>query len=422
MKFVDLFAGLGGFHLALKQLGHKCIFASEISPSLRALYRNNFGFDAQGDIRSIKAGDIPTHDVLCAGFPCQPFSKAGEQNGFESPDNGNLFYEIVRVLKHHKPRYIFLENVANLEKHDEGNTWATIKKSLEKVGYTVDHKVLSPHQFGIPQIRERMFIVGSRSNLSKFTWPTPHPLPEQSLSIEAILEKNPADAVILPARIQNYLNTWQEFLDLLEEAELPLPIWSMEFGATYPYEETTPFALGIEKLRKFRGNYGANLRHLNDDEIIKSLPSYAYAHRKAKVKEFPDWKVRHIEKNRAFYKLHKSRLDKWIPKVKGFYPSFQKFEWNCHGDERNIWNAVIQLRASGIRVKRRRTAPSLVGITTQIPIIAWQNRYMTPLEGAKLQSMEGLKYLPNTPLQAFTALGNAVNVELVKLIAQALIR
>ncbi|MGD0857384.1 MAG: DNA (cytosine-5-)-methyltransferase, partial [Dehalococcoidia bacterium] len=118
MKFIDLFAGLGGFHLALRDLGHQCVFASEIDDTLRDLYESNFGIRPAGDIRQVDVSDIPAHDILCAGFPCQPFSKAGAQDGLADPDLGVLYKEILKVVKHNHPRYMILENVPNFEKHN----------------------------------------------------------------------------------------------------------------------------------------------------------------------------------------------------------------------------------------------------------------------------------------------------------------
>ena len=418
MKFIDLFAGLGGFHLALKELGHECVFASEIKTTLRTLYEENFSLKPYGDIRKIRCEEIPAHDILCAGFPCKPFSKAGYQNGFKCKTSGNLFDEIIRILTYHKPNYIILENVANLLKHDKERTWKIIQEKLAKAGYKIDSKILSPHEFGIPQVRKRIFIVGGRRGLEHFEWPDT--CSDETPSFKEILDSNPQDAKPLPERIINYLNIWQEFLDLVGDNKFPLPLWSMEFGADYPYEETTPFGMGLENLHPYKGSHGIFLQGLSNKEIAEALPSYAYKHPKAKVLCFPKWKINHIRKNRLFYEEHASLLNEWLPKVKEFEPSYQKFEWNCDGEERNLWNFVIQLRASGIRVKRRSTASSLVGVTTQVPIIAWESRYVTPREGAKLQCMEALQ-LPETPAQTFTALGNAVNVKLVELIAKALI-
>src|SRR5271157_5101950 len=127
MKFIDLFAGLGGFNLALSELGHECVFACEIDETLRALYKLNFEMEAFGDIRAINPADIPIHDILCAGFPCQPFSKAGRQEGFDHPDLGGLYRDILRIINYHHPYYIILENVPNFQLHGNGETWKMLE-------------------------------------------------------------------------------------------------------------------------------------------------------------------------------------------------------------------------------------------------------------------------------------------------------
>lgn len=143
-----------------------------------------------GDVRSVVIEEIPAHDILCAGFPCQPFSKAGTQQGFDHPKWGDLFSYVLRIIEQHKPEYIILENVPNLEWHAEGRTWRTIKNELEtNYGYDVRYERLSPHRFGIPQIRERMFIVGSRSKLTRFCWP--QKIDHPTLSITSALDSNP---------------------------------------------------------------------------------------------------------------------------------------------------------------------------------------------------------------------------------------
>jgi len=418
MRFIDLFGGLGGFHLALKSMGHTCVFASESDTRLRDLYKKNFGFKPEGDIREVPVASIPRHDILCAGFPCQPFSKAGDQKGFNCPRSGDLFDYVLKIAEFHKPRYVILENVPNLKRHNNGRTWLDLANNLRRAGYCIESQYLSPHQFGIPQIRERVFIVGSRQTLNGFAWP--EPTPGLTLSLENILDRDPDGARPLSPQVLKCLRVWQEFIKLFpRDEELPsFPVWSMEFGATYPFEDATPFAVGAEALRKFRGSHGRPLDKVAADKIMEALPSYA----RSREETFPHWKVMFIRQNRQFYQRHRHLIEPWLPKILEFPPSLQKLEWNCKGEKRDIWRYVIQFRASGVRVKRPTTAPSLIAMTTtQVPIIAWEKRYMTPRECARLQSMDNLKYLPESPTKAFSALGNAVNVEIVKMVARALL-
>ncbi len=418
MKFVDLFAGLGGFHLAAKQLGGKCVFASEINSKLRKTYKFNFGIEPAGDIKKIDSKDVPSHDLLCAGFPCQPFSKAGEQMGWRDAVRGTVFFNIVEILRHRQPKFVILENVAHFVRHDQGNTYAKVKQSLESLGYEVRHAQLSPHRFGVPQIRERMYMVGCLKGFNGFEWPKPES-DGTELSIKDVLDSKPADAVGLSDQVISCLDTWQEFLQAFpEDEQLPsFPIWSMEFKATYPYKQDSLYKVKLERLRKSKGCFGRTLNTWYRRDILAQVPSYA----RAKEGAFPKWKQAFIKQNRALYRKHQSWIKQWLPKIKRFPPSLQKLEWNCHGEERDIWKYVIQFRASGVRVKRPTTSPSLVAMTTtQVPIIGWERRYMTVRECARLQSMDGLKYLPNRTT-AMAALGNAVNVKVARLVLESLL-
>ncbi|HRP88691.1 MAG TPA: DNA cytosine methyltransferase [Edaphocola sp.] len=195
VKFIDLFAGIGGFHLALSAYGATCVFASEWDKYAAETYKENFGIQPKGDITKITVEDIPYHDILCGGFPCQAFSISGKQRGFEDT-RGTLFFDIARIINYHHPKVLFLENVKNLLKHDNGQTINIIKETLHELGYSVFYKILNSSQFGLPQNRERLYIVAFHNalNISEFQFPEPknHPI-----CLEHLLEKNPQNAKII---------------------------------------------------------------------------------------------------------------------------------------------------------------------------------------------------------------------------------
>lgn len=420
-KFIDLFAGLGSFHKALTELGHDCVFASEIDPTLKNVYKENWGILPDGDIRKMVEDDIdkiPEHDVLCAGFPCQPFSKAGKQLGRKDTERGTLFDEIVKILEHRRPTYFILENVPFIARHDEETTWKNMKAEFERLNYSVDHRNYSPHQVGIPQHRSRIFIVGSQNGLEHFSFDEIDKQKTSLFNIHEFIEENPTDCRKLPAQNIECLNLWQEFISAIpEETKLPgFPIWGMEFGATYPFEATFPFQMSDIELGKYKGSFGKSLKGLGKAEQSKLLPSYARVENK-----FPDWKQSYIKQSRQFYKDNKEYVCNIVKRIAKYESqSWQKLEWNVGKGNRNIKDYILQFRASGIRVKKVDFFPSLVCTNTQIPIIGWQERYITKEEGLKLQSLDGL-ILPSNDNAAFKALGNSVNSKIVKMIGEKLL-
>ena len=186
-KFIDLFAGIGGIRLGFEHVGGECVFSSEFDEDACKTYEANFGEHPSGDITKIDAADIPDFDILLGGFPCQAFSIIGKKEGFNDETRGTLFFEIERILKAKKPRAFMLENVRNLTAHDKGNTFKVIIEHLENLGYTVYAKVLNALDYGVPQKRERIIIVGFLDKITDFTFPEPVPV-EQRKTLTDILE------------------------------------------------------------------------------------------------------------------------------------------------------------------------------------------------------------------------------------------
>ena len=171
INFIDLFAGIGGMRIPFEKLDGTCVFSSEWDKHAQKTYAHNFGEIPAGDITQISESDIPNHDILLAGFPCQPFSIIGDKQGFEDT-RGTLFFDIARILKQKQPSAFLLENVKQLLTHDKGRTFAVIEEQLSQLGYTTYHKVLNALDFGLPQKRERIFIVGFREPIA-FEFPRP---------------------------------------------------------------------------------------------------------------------------------------------------------------------------------------------------------------------------------------------------------
>ena len=186
ITFIDLFAGIGGFHLGMNDVGCKCVFASEIDKNARKTYEENFqrkepkmfstgNFAA--DITAVKISDIPDHDILCGGFPCQPFSNAGHRKGFDDERRGNLFFNVAEIIRVKGPKAFFLENVRGLLTNDNGQTIKTIEKMLkDELGYSLSYKVIKGTEFGVPQLRPRVYLVGFRDKNIKFNFPESQPL------------------------------------------------------------------------------------------------------------------------------------------------------------------------------------------------------------------------------------------------------
>ena len=383
-RFIDLFSGIGGFHQAMERLGGKCVLASEIDEFCNRVYYRNYGMSSDVNVRDVKEEEIPEHEVLCAGFPCQAFSKAGKQEGLEDKTRGTLFFEIVRILKYCHTPYIVLENVRNLISHDDGNTWRIIQESLRELGYrtTKEPLILSPHYFGIPQIRERVIILG-KYDPDRIDEPLVFDFgtfkEKEDNSIYDIMEKGEVDDSY---RISDYeemvLQAWDEFYQGVSLKVIGFPIWADYF--------------------KYDGALDG----------------------------FPKWKAGFIRKNMKLYQDNKEFVDGWLKKynnLEGFAPTHHKMEWQCGTRISSVWEGVIQMRPSGIRVKTPDCFQALVAIV-QIPIVGKYHRRLTVEEVARLQSFPVDADPPFVPdenrQQAYKQFGNSVNTEVIRIAAEKL--
>ena len=236
--FIDLFAGIGGIRLGFEAAGGKCVFSSEFDKDACTTYEANFGEYPSGDITKIDAKDIPDFDILLAGFPCQAFSIIGKKEGFANETCGTLFFDIERILAEKRPKAFMLENVRNLVAHDNGNTFKVIKEHLEKLGYIVYAKVLNALDFGVPQKRERIIIVGFREHIP-FTYPSPIPVEERK-TLKDILETDVDAKYFVKDRIR------ESRLERLKDKNYPKPYISHEnmAGSITPHPYSSALRAG----------------------------------------------------------------------------------------------------------------------------------------------------------------------------------
>lgn len=406
--FVDIFAGIGGFHQALEKLGGQCVLASEIDLNCVKIYKDNFPeTPIVGDIR-MNLDKLPSFDMLCAGFPCQPFSKAGKQKGFEDENRGNLFYILMDILKlHSECKFILFENVSNLTTGNSREWWNKIQEELVKQNFYVTDEpiVLSPHEFGIPQIRERVYILGIRKDIRDLSKLNNHFIHIEDLHLKRfnndyfkngdafkILEKEVDNKYLLSEDQLKILNIWDEFREGTNFDKMGVPIWVEYFG--------------INK---------------NSKDFYTS-PDY----KGVLFKDLPKRKKRFVYKNRIFYLKHKKFIDDWNNRYNILEKNsvYKKFERNAGEDARFLKDTIIQFRHSGIRAKRSNYYPTLVAINNT-PIVYDENlrtfRRLTVKEEAKLQSFNDDFIFNENDYYAYKQLGNAVNVKVINKLAKELI-
>jgi DNA (cytosine-5)-methyltransferase 1 len=391
INYIDLFSGIGGFHLAMNKYNGKCVFSAEINKPAVSTYQKNFNMDSYNDVTKIKPEDLPDYDLMCAGFPCQSFSKAGNQKGFEE-NRGTLFFDMLRMLKYrvdnHNPvKYILFENVRNLITHDNKNTYNVIMSNLHKLGYITNNEpiIASPHHLNIPQLRERTFILGIHEsfikNKSKINLNVKFSNKKHITSAYSILNKYRVPNKYYISDYENkVLTAWDEFYKGIKEKVIGFPIWSVYFNRKSNYHEPNST-------------------------------------------EYPNWKQTFIKKNLELYDNNKTFIDGWLKKynyLNDFVRTHTKFEWQCGNNCSSIWEGLIQFRPSGIRVKRPTEFPALVAMV-HIPIIGKHKRRITPSEVAQLQSFPDDFIIHNNDKEAYKQFGNSVNVKVVKFMINKLL-
>ena len=376
-KFIDLFAGIGGFRIAMQNLGGKCVFTSEWDINAQKTYRNNFGEVPFGDItkKQIKNYIPSEFDVLCAGFPCQPFSKGGFRNGFEDT-RGTLFFDICDIVYKHQPKFLFLENVSNLVSHDNGNTYQVILDSLDKLGYYFPSKplIISPDKFGVPVLRPRVYIPCVRKDIAiddvdfikNFNNYLEVEYSKTVLPIDDFLDLDLKDG--LTTYENKVLKMWDEFYKGIDLKIIGFPIWSDYF--------------------KYDGD----------------------------LTQYPVWKTKFIEKNIELYKRNKNFIDFWIDKYHNLdwcVKTHKKMEWQAGDRYKTLYDCLIQFRPSGVRVKKPDKFSTLVAMNHQ-QIIGKLNRKITINESKLLQSFPANYVLSNSNSIAMKQLGNSVNVNIIE--------
>ena len=377
MNYIDLFSGIGGFHQALKDLNCKCILASDIDKNCQYIYKINYDINVEKDVKLIDPLNITDLDIICGGFPCQTFSNAGKKKTF-SDKRGLLFDEIIRIANIKKPKFMFLENVKHILKVGDGEVIKYIKEKLYENNYIVQLFNISPHTYGIPQQRERIYFVCIRKDIYNHK-DIILPINDKKLDFESYLDKKVDNKYYIKDDILDILNAWDEMIK------------NFDVG-----EKISPTIL---------------------------INEYYINERISKFNEYPKWKQKYISKNENLINKYKDKWDIWYEKHKDILQKreiYGKLEWQAGKIKENdsIWNYFIQIRQSGIRVKRAHHFPTLVAIS-QIPIYGKEKRYITPRECARLQSFPEDFKIDELDKNSYKQFGNAVNVDNVHTVIKA---
>ncbi|WP_249368131.1 MULTISPECIES: DNA cytosine methyltransferase [unclassified Actinomyces] len=401
--YSDLFAGIGGFHAALSGMGGGCVYAVEIDRDAARVYQQNWGLDPLGDI-TVHAGEdgvdtrkIPEHDILAAGFPCQPFSKSGAQKGMEET-RGTLYFNILQVVREHHPTVLLLENVRNLTGPRHKHEWDVIISTLRDEGYHVSDTpaILSPHQIaadhgGRPQVRERVFITATHDP-DHIGAPDPQPVtrprelygsPSPDWNIEDILDDESSETeryALTPAETR-WIDAWDDWVQMFRRHNEPgtklpgFPIW------VDAWADIEAFEADVEA---------------------------------GEHEDTPSWKLSFLRKNALLFTDNASWIPQWEKKwgVHEFPPSRRKLEWQAQ-DLASLWDCLMHLRPSGLRAKPPTYVPALVAIT-QTSIVGPRRRRLMPSEAARLQGFpDSFSFVGQPDASTYKQLGNGVNIGVV---------
>jgi DNA (cytosine-5)-methyltransferase 1 len=378
LKFIDLFCGIGGFHQALKK--HKCILACDIDKKCRETYHKNYNIEPLQNIKDIDEKTLKDFDILCAGFPCQPFSNGGNKKSFED-SRGLLFDEIVRIAKYKKPRFMFLENVRHILRIDKGLVFEYIKNNLINIGYQVQVCQLSPHSYGIPQQRERVFFICIRNDIYNGS-SVSILASNEHINYNNIIETKCDEKYNISKELKNVLDAWDELIQKFEIGEIISPTILIHDA----YKQYT----------------------------------------KEEFQLLPKWKQDYMKKNKRILNKYQDIIDIWYSKYKPILSKreiYGKLEWQTGAIKENesIYNHLIQIRQSGIRVKKAKYFPTLVAIS-QIPIYGKYKRYITPRECARLQSFPEHFLLDENDKVVYKQMGNSVNVHIASIVIHSTLK
>lgn len=405
MNYIDLFCGIGGFHQAMDRISKKnyeefvCLFAADNDAFAADVYRINYGQDAYHDLRVTGTHELLRKtlngnqlDFLLGGFPCQSFSKAGKQEGFENKVKGTLFFEIYSIAKEYHPPYMLLENVRNLKTHNQQDTWKTIKSCLRKIGYVIDYVIISPNEIPnskIPALRERIFIMCYYKDSFKKI--------DYSAFFKGRKMRKNKTSIFTKYKGKTYLDK-KYFLSELSDNQLCQSRLDETRGTTITMWND------LRNRLKEAGGY-----------LVSPLWTY-YFDEEIDISHEEEWKQKLINKSRKFYSDNKKVYDLWYQDWKNHFDkltlSDKKFEWNA-GPDVNIEECIIQFRPSGVRVKKADTIPTLVAIN-QKPILCSEMRYMLPEEMANLYGFRKLNFGDQPISQSYKQLGNTVSVDVVE--------